>query len=233
MTQGRLDFDILGMAHPKFPHKMVLNQLPRNCGIGAFAWGVFGTRRMFINRLKDYCESGKVRFVRIQAYWDDNKATPPLDQRLVKIPFLKKVCEVVRSFADTYPRIKFAVSHTREYYSRNAVAVNKRVEVMREILGRKIITVNSPINGIYVAADCLERHGNITPPAGQMVSMDGKDATEINVQRWLDNNRDCLFRGLWIHSFNLRIKGKTPPPRPERDVRVTRDEMQWLSGFKG
>jgi len=233
MTQGRLDFDILGMAHPKFPHKMVMNNLPPKYGLGSFLWDTFGTRRLFINRLRDHCESGRMQFYRAQVYWDDHKATPPLESRLVKIPYLKRACKLLRDFADTYPRIKFAVSHTCEYYSRNAVAVAKRVEVMREILGRRILTVNTPINGIHVAADCLERHGNIIMPAGQMVSMDGKDATEINVQRWLDNNRDCLFRGLWIHSFNLRIKGKTPPPRPERDVRVTRDEMQWLSGFKG
>ena len=104
---------------------------------------------------------------------------------------------------------------------------------MKEILGIKVLTVNAPINGIHLAADCLERHGNITMPAGDIVSMDGNDATGISVQRWLDNNRDCLYRGLWIHSFNLREKGKTPPPRPERTIKVTKQEIQWLASFKG
>lgn len=225
--------DLLGLAHPNFPHKMVLNQVSTFKGpiaIGAFAWGVFGNRRTFIRRIVDYCELKNVRAVRIQAYWDDNKARPPLDERLVRIPFLKKVAEVTSELRKQYPRMRFYLSHTCEYYSKNKAAIQKRNEVIKEI-DKRIVTVNTPINGVHIGAEVLERHGDIRMGHGQIVSMDGKDATDINVKKWLSNNANAEIKFFWIHSFNLRIKGKAPPPRPERTVRVTKQEMEWLRQY--
>ena len=229
-----LGIDLLGLAHPKFPFKMVLNQLAlidKPFSVGAFAWGVFGTRRMFVRRLAAICELKRCRLVRIQAYWDDNKTRPPLDERLVRIPFLKIVAKVTQDFAETYPRKTFCLSHTCEYYSKNRTAIQKRNDVIREI-APKVLTVNSPIGGVHVGADILERHGDIRMPAGQGVSLDGKDAKDVkDLRGWISKNSHCKYTLLWVHSMNLRIKGKTPPPRPERDVRVTKAEMEWLRSF--
>ena len=233
MNPYRLDFDILGAAHPNFPLKMVANNLPNPCGIGLFAWPVFGDKKQFKDALQLLLETKKVRLVRIQAWWDDHKATPPLDSRLVPIDHLKKVARMLQNFSETYPRVDFYLSHTCEYYSKNKKAVLERIRVIKDF-APNVTPVNSPINGVVAGRGVVEeRHGNITMGHGQGVSLDGKDATDLDVQRWLNSTKAAAYKFLWIHSFNFREKGKTPPSRPERTVKVTKQEMEWLCSFKG
>jgi hypothetical protein len=232
--------DLLGLAHPNFPWRMVLSQMsmvdrhgtpyfPGPTMVGAFAWGVFGNRASFENRLREVCLLPNVQAVRVQAWWDDNKHVQPYDDRLVRIPHLKEVARVMHQFSLEFPRMNFFLSHTCEYFSRNTTAVHKRIDVIRQFAPR-VTPVNNPQNGQGLPAGpaVLEYHGDTTMGAGQGISLDGKDATDINVTNWMNKNRGALYRLLWIHSFNLRIKNGPFVPRPQRTVRVTKQEMAWL-----
>lgn len=222
--------DILGMAHKKFPFKMVRNQIakyPKPVAIGAFADPTFGTRDMFRARLQELCELKNVKLVRVHAWWNDNH------NELCPIPHLKQICNLMQNFADIYKRIEFGLSHTCEYYSQNKDAVEKRVRIIEEEAGKRVFTVNNPSGkGVHVRAQVLERHHDVLVPSGQGVSLDGKDATEVRaLKRWIQNNEKAKYAMLWIHSFNLRELGVKPPPRPERTVRVTKAEMEWLRQY--
>lgn len=225
-----LGLDLLGMAHKKFPFKMVRNQIekyPKPVAIGAFADPIFGTRDRFRARLQELCELKNVKLVRVHAWWNDSH------NELCPIPHLKQIANMIGNFADIYKRIEFGLSHTCEYYNQDRYAVEKRVTIIETEAGRRVFTVNNPSGkGVHVRAQVLERHHDTIVGAGMGVSLDGKDATEVrDLRRWIQSNQQAKYTMLWIHSFNLREIGVKPPPRPERTVRVTKEEMQWLMGY--
>jgi hypothetical protein len=140
----------------------------------------------------------------------------------------------MHNFSQAYPKVDFYLSHTAEYYSKDKKAILERVRIIKDF-APDVTPVNNPINGVLVGRGVVEeRHHDVIKGAGQGVSLDGKDATDVkDVQTWLNRNKDTVYKFLWIHSFNLREKGKTPPPRPERTIRVSKEEMKWITKFKG
>lgn len=240
MNPYRLDFDILGAAHKNFPLKMVANNLPNPCGVGMFGWQVFGQgdekqdKKDWVDTVIFLLETKKVRLMRFHAHWSDHKETPPLASRLCPIPYLKDFCRTVERIAKEYKRTDFYISHTAEYAIKTKPELIKRTKIIKDFAPSCGVVAN-PLKGIMAGKGVIEEsHHDVIVGAGQGVSLDGKDATDVrDVQRWLNNNRQAVYRFLWIHSFNLRIKGKTPPPRPERTVKVTKAEMEWLCSFKG
>lgn len=240
-----LGFDILGRSHENFPIKMVTNQLKRNkqpFATGDFAWRTFAAgetkkdinqaRRRWIEGLMAFCDIPNHTIHRTHAFWHDNKSARPWDDKLVRIPHLKEVAEVLKNFSEEYKRKTFCLSHTAEYYSRNEKAVRKRIDVIRDIAPR-LKTVNNPIDGVARGEDIREWHHDVVVPAGQGVSLDGKDAKDVNNLRlWIEKNKNAFYTMLWIHSFNLRENGVQPPPRPDRVIRTTKAEMNWLLSFK-
>lgn len=230
-----LGLDLLGMAQPNFPHKMVLNhikKLEKPFSIGCFAWDTFGDRKTFIERLQDYAELRNCKLIRVHAYWSDFKERPPLDDRLCPLPLLRKVSRVMQNFAREFPPCDFYLSHTAEYFTKNKKAVLERIRTIKDI-APNVTPVNNPINGILAGRGVLEeRHHDIIVGAGRGVSLDGKDAKDVkDLKRFIANNRAATYTMLWIHSFNLRENGVTPPPRPDRTIRTTKKEMEWLLGY--
>lgn len=217
-----IGLDILGLAHPKFPSEMVLNNLPykKNNAIGVFD-DPFGNVKP---RLLKYLDSGKIGAVRIQLYWDANHTT------LIPKKQLRKKCKKWEKVANKYPKVKIYLSHSCEHRSRNRKELEARIKIIRK-WAPSCTPVNSPLNeGLDIAGEINEGHGNDTQtPKPYIYSHDGTDAFKQNGKVLLQNNSAAEIRFAWIHSFNLRKYGAPFVPIPKRTVRTTKKEMEQIN----
>lgn len=197
-------FDILGAAHPKFPLKMVLRQIPKTAPLGFF-WFEFGDARA---AFKQMIKAGFTVF-RIQIWWGGSAHAIVTEKKLRE--GLKQINKVLNGLKN--PAITLYISHSCEHNSTKTAEVQKRMAIIREMCPNAI-PVNNPWRGVKLSGELNESHGS-APGAVDLASTDGTNIYDIDAKAWVEkygNRKHPCF--LWGARFNLREiskPGQNPP----------------------
>lgn len=198
--------DMLGLASPHWNIKETLKFLPQGCAVGCF-WGddIFGTP---ITNLKTLLATGKVPAVRIQAWWSDS-------HKIADMAVLQKRLPKIEALAKQNPNVKFYVSHSCEYNEKNKAAIKKRVDLVVKLCPSCEV-VQTPMGGSPVVPGFMvESHGkNAKAPAG-IVSGDGQENQQLDMEAWNKRNAQAVIRFSWGMRCN-GLEAENHPPRPQR-----------------
>ena len=217
-----IGYDILGLAHPRFPWKRIRKMIPLGSALGVFDHP-FGN---VAPRLELFLTTNKFPAVRVQMFWDNH----PAHQNLIPLAMLERKCKKFEIMARTYPEIKFFLSPTTEHAVGHIGPLRARMDVIRSV-APSCTPVNNPRpGGVIMPHEMNEVHGTMTDPGvSYFFSFDGTDALEhpgpINL---MHQHSKASIRFFWTSSFNLREYNVPPPPIPERMVKTTRAEMRGL-----
>lgn len=211
--------DLLSLGHKKFPVKMAASVLPRGWGAGAFV-DVFGPP--FLNT-EEFIAEAKPSLFRFQLHWD---AAHSSKEAIIPLKKLEKFLPRCEALANAYSKTKFYVSHTCEYNCRRRPKLQARMD-MCKALAPSCVPVQSYYKGIFLDGYTMEYHGNIFVDRGDIVSLDGTDFRDVNMSRWIRNNRLAIAAFGWRSEFNLRRKGqKKPPLPPNRPMILTKPHIE-------
>lgn len=205
--------DLLGLAHEKFSLQNCFAALPKKCAVGVFD-DPFGP---VIPKLKKLIQQIECPAVRIHAHWSNAHA-------IVSIAKLRRKLKAYQDLALEFPAVQIYVSHSCEYEEHKLSEIKARVSLTRALAPR-CIPVNSVYKGLDMTNAITERHGNVLVDAGDIVSMDGTEFSDLNLKVWLQLNKHALFKFGWRSSFNLREKGKPAPPPMQRTRGPTAAEI--------
>lgn len=201
----RPGYDLLGMAHPLFPFKRILEQIPKDAPIGWF-WNTFGPSK---DLLKYMLDSGYTIF-RPQMWWSNSHAIVPLNVLEVTLKELREVTDG--------KNIRLYVSPSCEHAEKDSREVKARIDLVRKIIP-SAIPVNNPWTGAVLKGVLTERHGG-EPGRCELASCDGTNCYDLNAAKWIreyGNREHPCF--LWGYRFNLREitdPGQKPPPIKDR-----------------
>ena len=204
----RPGFDLLGIAHPRFPFGDILRSTPKESPIGFF-WDTFGDVRP---RFRKMMAAG-FHIFRVQIYWADNHTIVPLDK-------LRESLRELYEITHTEEQIKLYVSPSCEHAEKDVRAVKLRLGLVKELCPNAI-PVNNPWkgNGADVAGYLHEYHGS-NPGKCDIASTDGTSIYDIDAAKWVSaygNKEHPCF--LWGARYNLREvgdRGQQAPPIPKR-----------------
>lgn len=209
--------DHLGLAHKLYPVKKVIQAAAPNSIIGVFD-DPFGP---VLNKLRKCLDSGKYKAARIQAHWDNLHRIVPLQKLKKKLPAYEKLSK-------DYPGIDIFVSHSCEYKEASQVEVRKRVDLIRS-LAPSCIPVNSVWQGATLPNVITERHGQ--DAIGGMVSYDGTNAYDSNVEGWKQRNAGA-YQLFWGYRFNLREINDEGQPVPPPSQRTAAPSLQYIQSVQ-
>lgn len=209
--------DYLGLAHPLFVIKDVIQRTPEGYAIGCFD-DPFGP---VLKKLRTVLDSGKFPAVRIQAHWSNQHKIVPVAKLKQKLPAYEKL-------ALDFPNVKVYVSHSCEYDEPSAQEVKKRVDLIKQ-LAPSCIPVNSKMRGASTPGVITEHHGDTTAKPGEIISHDGINCYDIDIESWRRRNRDALIKFYWAHRFNLREltkPGQVVPPPSQRTAKPSAEYIE-------
>jgi len=209
--------DHLGLAHKLYKAQAVIKAAAPNSIIGCFD-DPFGP---VLKKLRKCLDSGKFKAARIQAHWDN-------DHRIVPLKKLKKKLPAYQKLAMEYPGIDIFVSHSCEYKEGNQAEVKKRVDTIRNI-APNCIPVNSVWQGATLPNVITERHG--AGAIGGMVSYDGTNAYDSNVEAWKQRNAGA-YQLFWGYRFNLREINDPGQPVPSPGQRTAAPSLQYMESVQ-
>ena len=115
-----------------------------------------------------------------------------------------------KDFPDTTPLISPALEHNLSIQSYRILA--------DEVLSvwRKVQLVNNGMSGTTVEryrGAYLEDHGYNPRYDAELTSLDGTDATDISIAKWLKRTENKLIRFVWTRGYNCRTQGEFVDPR--------------------
>lgn len=209
---GMIGIDLLALADHRFIIKP--RQIPEGWAIGVMD-DPFGD---VLPKLKKLLDSGRFPACRIHAHWADNHAIVPISKLKKKLPRYEEL-------AKQYPEVKFYISHSCEYKEPSAKKVRQRIDLIKQ-LAPSCIPVNSCASGATLANVITERHGNVY--AGELLSMDGTDITEMNIKTWLKRNVAATACFIWRTQFNGRNPGEAAIPIKLRKHWPTKEQIKEL-----
>lgn len=116
---------------------------------------------------------------------------------------VKLYCELIPK----YPNIEFAFSPLLEgRVSAQSWEILNQWTV--DACDKKFILINSPLEGKNLTHGAkLESHGHRPDSAAYITSLDGIDATDINIKEWWERTSKNRWTGIWGRSFNCRHQG--------------------------
>lgn len=212
--------DLLGLAHEKMDVKLMIQLTPAGWAIGTFD-DPFGD---VLPKLKKMMDTGKYPVVRIHAHWDDNHKICPLDKLKKKLPRYEQL-------AKDYPKIKVYVSHSCEYNESSASEVKKRVDLVKQLCP-SCIPVNSRWKGATTPGVLTESHGSkAKAKEGEIVSTDGENIYDIDVETWFKDNSKAAIIFLWGFRYNLREipdPGQKVPKPKDRNASPNKQYTQGI-----
>lgn len=204
MTAG---LDVLLVAHPLFPKRMVLRETPKNTPLGFF-WNTAGPAKdFFIEAI-----TAGFRTFRIHCWWSDAHVIVPMNVLEVVLEEIRKVIELVPGAVLT-----LYVSHSCEHAERDVNEVRKRVQMVKRVLPNAI-PVNSISGGAVLPGTPTEQHLSVNGswPTCDMASTDGANIYDLDAARYLRRYCSGPYPSfLWGFRFNLREipdPGQKPPP---------------------
>lgn len=217
---NKIGFDGLGLAHDLFPVKAFTEIIPTGSAIGVFdSANAFGP---VLIKLRKVLDSGKFPVARIHAHWGGS------EHRIVPMEVLENKLPKYEELARDYPTVSIMISHSCEYKEEAASKIKERVDLIR-LLAPSCVPVNSVWQGPTTPSVVTERHGNIKVKAGDIVSFDGTNAYDCDIEKWKQENNNALICFLWGYRFNLRQltkPGQTPPLPDERSAAPSPDYIK-------
>lgn len=124
---------------------------------------------------------------------------------------IKARTAIYRSLSAEFPSVKFYLSPLLEHDVSEGAWRNAANAVLS--IWPEVRLVNNPMsgwNGSYKGS-ILERHG-AKPGSAAISSLDGEDATDINVPEWLKRTAANKITYVWSRSYNCRHQGNFVPP---------------------
>jgi hypothetical protein len=211
--------DALGFFHPKFPWKLLIEELPGGWGIRVLDDPkCFGSDH---RRLEQFLIARPdTKLVGFHRHWD---AAHNTKEAICPIKKLRNILPAYQEFALAYPpKRTVLVSHSLEYNCSNKIKVNARIKAILELAPACKIA-QSCMKGYYDPAYMREKHGDAV---ADVVSSDGIDIWDLNVPAWLNKNKNSFAACAWFHSCNGRKKGEAPKPYKLRNNWPTKAELR-------
>lgn len=201
-----IGLDILGLGSKHWPVKLSMNVIPEGWAIGTF-WNTFGDCRPNLIKL---LKTGKFPACRVHLWWSDAHKIAPLS-------VVKDGAIAFEAIAQQFPNIDIYLSHSCEYREKSRSEVEARVGLLMQHAPH-CIPVCSPIDGSPTnIAAMTERHNDgFVSKVGELASMDGSEAADIDSAKWIKNTEKAEIQFLWSHRFNLRQQGVNPPPKQRK-----------------
>lgn len=213
--------DLLGLGHKKFPVQRCINLIPAGNAIGYFD----DPQNTFddpMKNLKKLMASDKYTVFRAQFHYSSK-------HDLISMDKLKRILLRYHKLSTDNPHLKFYLSHSCEHQNPNKSEVRRRMEMIGE-LAPKCIPVNSVIkNGALLDGYINEKHGDTTVNQGWIVSHDGTNCYDIDMESWKERNKAALIQFMWAYPYNLREigdPGQAPPPPDNRTRIPTKQDME-------
>lgn len=218
MDKMILGLDVLGLAHPLFPVKALIQAIPNQWAIGVFD-DPFGS---VLKKLKKVLKSGKISAVRIHAHWSREHRIVPLNKLKKKLPHYEEL-------AKKFPNVKIYISHSCEYYYSSEKNAMQRISLIKS-LAPSCIPVDCPLGGEELDGVISETHF-VTEKVkrGKIVSNDGMDIHRIPARGYMKNAKKALYCFGWTPIFNLRgddyFDSYFIPPK-KRKLKPTFEDIQ-------
>lgn len=207
--------DILGLAHKNVDLKAVIKEVPKGWAIGAFD-DPFGP---VLKRLRKVLASGKFPVVRIHAHWDNKHKIAPIEKLKKKLPSYEKL-------AQDFSSVRVLVSHSCEYSEFSKAKVQERIDLIKQF-APSCEPVNSCMEGEATQDAFFELHGNGAAGVDEIISLDGLDFKDVDMKRWMSQNKKAHIVFGWRSEFNLRKRGESNPPPPRlRKVKCGAKEIR-------
>lgn len=208
--------DALGLAHPLYNAKTLIETTPPGWAIGCFD-DPFGP---VLKKLRRVLSFRKFPAVRIQAHWSNQHNIVPIAKLKKKLPTYEKL-------ARDFPEVKVYVSHSCEYKESSQAEVRKRVDLIRN-LAPSCIPVNSCMSGATMDDVITERHGDTrVKHPGDIVSTDGTNIYDIDAASYVKENAAAAICFLWGYRDNLREINDPGQQVPTPASRTASPSKQW------
>lgn len=203
--------DYLGLAHPLFPLQDVLRFTPKGIAIGVFDQ-TFGN---VIPRLRRCIKLLEPKAIRVHFAWTNHALQP--------LKVVRERSKVYEKLAKENPKVTFYLSHTCENDDIFSSESLKRLNLIKRF-APSCIPVNSIGKSPRIRGFVNETHvhrGVANVPVPYIVSNDGKDIFEMDVNLYRSGHRDARIIFFWTNWFNLRdpkddARGIRPPAPKER-----------------
>lgn len=191
--------DFLGLGSKYWPIEEAVaffKALNFRAALGVFA-REFGDA---LPKVRTLLLTGKVSAVRVHLWFDHDHEIVPMD-------YLEKEAPRWEALAKEFPDIPFYVSHSCEYKPSPKKEIKKRVDAVVRLCP-SCIPVQSPMNAYVVPGYTVEKHGSkAKAKPGDIVSSDGNELSQMDVQAWLKKNGKAAIIFGWACRYNL-IDGK-------------------------
>lgn len=156
-----------------------------------------------------------------------NKAAERKDKELLSK--LKKRVTWWKSIAGDYPDTYFLLSHSLEHSFTKKAWRNLADAVLS--VWPEVKLINSPVGGVSIEkykGAWIERHGASPSSDADITSLDGADATDIDLPKYLLKSKGAKIAFIWSTSFNCRLQGVWEDPR-ERTHCPTGQQFELLA----
>lgn len=223
-----MGMDYLGLGSKHWPIAETIRWTPSGTAIGCFD-GTTGDAKFgdAIPAARKLLATGRFPALRVQMWYNSAHTIVPME-------ILKKRLPAWGKLAEEFPNVAIYISHSCEHNETDASKVKQRIELIKK-LAPKAIPVNTPWKGAVIAGVITERHPKTQVGASRIpyiVSNDGYDSINIDVETYKANNTRAEIVFLWTPRFNLRevYEAGQDAPKPEaRDAAPNRDVIRTVA----
>lgn len=217
-----IGLDLLGLGSKYWPIKDTIDLWPEGYALGCFdgEWpSAFGNP---IPNIRKLLATKKVPAVRVHIWWSPQ-------HKLVGEALLRKRAKVYQALAEEYSEVDFYLSPSCEYTGCTKTEIKSRVDIIKKH-APACTPVLAPMKAPIVPGCIIEHHGDVKVKGGEIVSHDGAEAADLDIERWKKRNSKALIQFFWSHLFNLREVGEFIPPNQRKtspDRAYLKDVLGW------
>lgn len=174
-----------------------------------YAIGIFSEAFGDAFKVCDSLLAAGCKHLKVNILWKDDHSYGDKD-----IPKIKKLAKKYNQLAVKYPGSKVYLAPFTEH---NISKPDKYLDITQESAPNCSI-VNTPWKGGFSNKYINEIHGiDHKKPSGKyFVSLDGTEATNIDIEAFKSKYADAEIMFFWSNRFNLRYSEKDKTPRPQR-----------------
>lgn len=215
-------FDYLAAQNQNFNIANSVKYVPKGVGLGTLD-GTFGVD---ITPIKNLLRSGKFDFYRVHfingpGLNNNRPARHEITYGYTNASFAKAVKDKnpkiigyykarVRAYCDLmgeFPSVKFSLSPILESRMPNETW-KTLAEITKETCKKDYsLTFNSLISFDPPLPALKETHSNFPKKGSDISSLDGSEASDININEWWERTKREKYTGVWTRSYNCNTQG--------------------------
>lgn len=243
-TQALIGQDYLGLLSPHFPYRESTQLLPPNSAVGVLDV-TFGNSTSPLDYL---LSNANVKFARVHMLNNTcvrnrncGRYEPlygftlsSLEAAILRkdpkiLNPLKDRVSIYKQVALRNPNTQILISPILEHNLKNP-AWRVLADAVKDVWPT-VQLVNSPMRGVSAEnyrGSWLEKHGSPAERNGKTYSLDGSEASDINIGAWVRDTKGAVISFTWTRSYNLRTQGTTwvdPRARTAAPTRRILEEM--------